>query len=96
MSADQHNNGVLRSHSMRMGRDTETPLVRFAETTPLYTIGELEDRHKSRSTPRSVRNVIYGLAAQGRIRAVARGVYAGRLVPSPFNRYALAPKLCRL
>jgi predicted transcriptional regulator of viral defense system len=67
--------------------------VRFAETTPLYTLEELAERYKSRSTSRSVRNVIYGLAAQGRVRAVARGVYAGTLVPSPFNRYALPPKL---
>ena len=84
---------MLYLRCMRMEREPETPLVRFAETTPLYTLGELEDRYKSRSTSRSVRNVIYGLAAQGRVRAVARGIYAGTLVRSPFNRYALPPKL---
>jgi predicted transcriptional regulator of viral defense system len=40
-----------------------------------------------------VRNVIYRLVAEGRVRAVARGVYAGTLVASPFKRYALPAKL---
>ncbi len=78
---------------MRIEAKSEVPLVRFAETTPLFTVEELAERYRSRSSSRSVRNVIYGLAAQGRVRAVARGVYAGTLVSSPFNRYALPAKL---
>jgi predicted transcriptional regulator of viral defense system len=78
---------------MRITTKTELPLVRFAETTPLYTVEELAERYKARSSRRSVRNVIYGLVAQGRVRAIARGVYAGTLLSSPFNRYALPGKL---
>ena len=78
---------------MRTYGRADIPLVRFAETTPLYTLAELAERYKSRSSARSVRNVIYRLAAQGRVRAVGRGVYAGTLVASPFNRYLLPSKV---
>ena len=69
------------------------PLVIFAETTPLFTLDDLRERYGKRSGDRSIRNMVYRLKLQGRIRRVAAGVYTGTLAGTPFNRYAVPARL---
>ena len=64
-------------------------LVRYMEATPLFTVQELKDRYGNHSSQRTILNVLHRLKKQGRVQAVARGVYAGASASSPPNRYAL-------
>ena len=75
------------------GADT-LPLVRYAETTPLFTLGELRRRYRrSGGSDRSLRNVLHRLKRQKRIRMLARGVYAGMLSGTPLDRFSVPSKL---
>lgn len=71
----------------------ETPLVRYAETTPLFTLNDLRERYGEASSDRSIRNVLYRLRRQGRLQIVCPGVYAGKLTPYPVDRYEIPHKL---
>lgn len=70
------------------------PLVKYLETTPLFTVDELKDRFDKRSSARTILNVLHRIKQQGRVRAVARGVYAGASSATPLNRYAVPARLC--
>ena len=68
-------------------------LIRYAETSPLFSLEDLRERYGSRTGNRSLSNLIHRLKRQGRIRAVSAGVYTGGLSSAPFNRFALPAKL---
>lgn len=72
---------------------TPTPLVRYVETAPLFTLEDLRRRYGNRRDDRLISDLVYRLKRQGRIRAVAAGVYTGALSSVPFNRFALPAKL---
>jgi predicted transcriptional regulator of viral defense system len=69
------------------------PLVRYAETAPLFTLDDLRRRYGNRTSNRSISDMVYRLKRQGRVRAVSAGVYTGTLGSAPFNRFALPAKL---
>ncbi len=64
-------------------------LVRYMEATPLFTVHDLKDRFGKDSSERTILNVLHRLKKQGRVQAVARGVYAGASASAPLNRYAV-------
>jgi len=68
-------------------------LIRYAETSPLFSLGDLRERYGNRTGNRSLSNLVHRLKRQGRIRAVTAGVYTGGLSSAPFNRFALPAKL---
>src|ERR1035437_9742814 len=70
-----------------------SPLVRYAETAPLFTLDDLRQRYARGTTDRLIGDMLYRLKRQGRIRAVSAGVYTGGLSSAPFNRFALPAKL---
>ncbi len=71
------------------------PLVQYLGTTPLFTIEELKNRYAQRSSEGTIMNVLHRLKQQGRVRAVARGVYAGASSSTPLDRYAVPGRLRR-
>lgn len=73
--------------------NSTVPLVRYAETAPLFTLEDLRRRYGHRTSERSISDMVYRLKRQGRIRAVAAGVYTGGLSSAPVNRFALPAKL---
>jgi predicted transcriptional regulator of viral defense system len=64
-------------------------LVRYMEATPLFTVQDLKDRYGRNSSERTILNVLHRLKKQGRVQAVARGVYAGASASAPLNRYVV-------
>lgn len=64
-------------------------LVRYMEATPLFTVQELKDLYGKSSSDRTILNLLHRLKKQGRVQAVARGVYGGALASTPLNRYAV-------
>jgi len=73
--------------------ELKLPLVRYLETTPFTTVDDLRRRYAKRSSERTIVNVLHRVKKQGRVRAVARGVYSGASAVQPLNRYAVAGKL---
>jgi len=73
----------------------ELPLVRFLETTPLFSVEEVKSQYGKRSSERTIVNVLHRLKKQGRVRAVARGVYAGTQPSTSVNRYAVPRRVRR-
>jgi len=71
------------------------PLVAYAETTPLFNLDELRQRYGKGTSGRVIRNVLYRLKRQGRVKTVATGVYSGARSTSPLDRYAVPAKLRR-
>lgn len=74
---------------------TRVPLVHYAETTSLFALDELRERYRGEISDRVLRNVLYRLKRQGRIRQVARGVYGGGGRTASLDRYAVPGKLHR-
>ena len=86
MNHSENQKGAPKGHAM--------PLVKYLETTPLFTVDEIKDRFQKRSSARTILNVLHRIKQQGRVRAVARGVYAGASSSTPLNRYAVPGRLC--
>ncbi len=76
-------------------RKREVPLVKYLETTALFTVEELKDHYAKHSSARTILNVLHRLKQQGRVRAVTRGVYTGASSSLPVNRYAVPGRLRR-
>jgi predicted transcriptional regulator of viral defense system len=70
-------------------------LVKYAETTPLFTLGNLRELYGPKATSMSLSTVLYRLKRQGRILTVCPGVYRGVLSRVPVNRLALPSRLRR-
>jgi predicted transcriptional regulator of viral defense system len=68
-------------------------LTQFAQSSPLFTLEELGHRYGKKKPTRSVRNMLYRLKRQGRVRQLTKGVYAGALATASVNRYAVPSKL---
>jgi len=85
MNASENQRAVPRARPM--------PLVKYLETTPLFTVEELKGRFDKRSSARTIVNVLHRVKQQGRVRTVARGVYAGASSSTPLNRYAVPGRL---
>ncbi len=77
-------------------RETTKPkvsLTQYAQSSPLFTLEELGDRYNKKSQSRTVRNMLYRLKRQGRVRQLTKGVYAGALATASVNRYSVPSKL---
>jgi predicted transcriptional regulator of viral defense system len=76
-------------------RETQPRLsfTQFAQSSPLFTLEELGHRYGKKGPSRSVRNMLYRLKRQGRVRQVTKGVYAGALATTSVNRYSVPSKL---
>ena len=68
-------------------------LTQFAQSSPLFTLQELDHRYGKKGPNRSVRNMLYRLKRQGRVRQLTKGVYAGALATASVNRYSVPSKL---
>jgi len=69
------------------------PLTQFAQSSPLFTLEELGHHYGKKKPTRSVRNMIYRLKRQNRVRQLTKGVYAGALDTASLNRYSVPSKL---
>jgi len=65
----------------------------FAQSTPLYTLGELRQRYGQKAGSRSILNMVHRLKQQGRVRQLTKGVYTGTLAAVPLNRYRVPAAL---
>jgi len=68
-------------------------LTQFAQSSPLFTLEELGHRYGKKKLSRSVRNMLYRLKRQGRVRQLTKGVYVGALATASVNRYGVPSKL---
>lgn len=68
-------------------------LTQFAQSSPLFTLEELGHRFGKKGPNRSVRNMLYRLKREGRVRQLTKGVYAGALATASVNRYCVPSKL---
>lgn len=75
------------------GTKPKIPLTQFAQSSTLFTLEELGHRYGKKERSRSVRNMLYRLKRQGRIRQLTKGVYAGALATASVNRYSVPSKL---
>lgn len=71
----------------------KVPLTQFAQSSPLFTLEELGHRYGKNRPSRSVRNMLYRLKRQGRVRQLTKGVYAGALATTSVNRYSVPSNL---
>lgn len=77
-----------------MSNENENPtLVRYAETTPLYTFEDVADRFGANASLQSLSNVLYRLRRQKRVRSLAQGLYAGVLAAAVPDRFSVPRKL---
>ncbi|PYU84277.1 MAG: hypothetical protein DMG50_05270 [Acidobacteria bacterium] len=67
--------------------------TQYAQSSPLFTLDELRERYRKKTQSRSVRNMLYRLKRQGRVRQLTKGVYVGGLSTTSVNRYAVPGKL---
>jgi len=70
-------------------------LTQFAQSSPLFTLEELGHRYGKKKPTRSVRNMLYRLKRQSRVRQLTKGVYAGALATAPVNRYSVPANCAR-
>lgn len=68
-------------------------LVRYAETTPLFTFEDVTARFGSKTRRQTLSNVLYRLRRQERIKSLAPGLYAGVLAASVPDRFSVPGKL---
>src|SRR2546429_896715 len=68
-------------------------LTQFAQSSPLFTLEEVGHRYGKKKLTRSVRNMLYRLKRQGRVRQLTKGVYVGALATASVNRYGVPSKL---
>jgi predicted transcriptional regulator of viral defense system len=71
----------------------DIPFTQFAQSTPLFTLGELRQRYGSKTHSRSILNMLHRLKHQGRVRQLTKGVYGGTLAAVPLNRYRVPAAL---
>lgn len=79
-----------------MNENTVKPkvsLTQYVQSSPLFTLDELRERYGKKSQDRSVRNMLYRLKRQGRVRQLTKEVYAGALTTALANRYTVPRKL---
>ncbi len=69
------------------------PLTQYVQAAPLVTLEELRRRYGQGRSDRSIRNLLYRIKRDGRVRALTKGVYAGAFAPVPLNRYRVPGKL---
>jgi predicted transcriptional regulator of viral defense system len=67
--------------------------TQFAQSTPLFTLGELRQRYGKKTPSRSILNMLHRLKHQGRVRQLTKGVYRGALAAVPLNRYRVPAAL---
>jgi predicted transcriptional regulator of viral defense system len=67
--------------------------TQFAQSTPLFTLGELRKRYGNKAHSRSILNMLHRLKHQGRVRQLTKGVYGGALAAVPLNRYRVPAAL---
>lgn len=72
---------------------SHAPLTHYAQSSPLFTVEELGQRYGKKGQNRSVRNMLYRLKRQGRVRQLAKGVYVGALAAASVNRYSVPSRL---
>ena len=77
---------------MRSGY-SHTPLTHYVQSSPLFTVEELVRSYGKKSQNRSIRNMLYRLKQQGRVRQLTKGVYAGALAATSLNRYSVPSRL---
>src|SRR6516164_9275107 len=75
------------------GTQPRVTLTLFAQSSPLFTLEELGHRYGKKGPSRSVRNMLYRLKRQGRVRQLTKGVYSGALATTSVNRYSVPGKL---
>lgn len=68
-------------------------LTQFAQSTPLFTLGELRERYGKQTRSRSILNMLHRLKHQCRVRQLTKGVYGGALAAVPLNRYRVPATL---
>jgi predicted transcriptional regulator of viral defense system len=68
-------------------------LTRYAQSSPIFTLEELDQFYGKKGQSRTVRNTLYRLKRQGRVRQLTKGVYAGALAAASVNRYSVPSKL---
>jgi predicted transcriptional regulator of viral defense system len=73
--------------------NSHTPLTHYVQSSPLFTVEELARSYGKRSQNRSIRNMLYRLKQQGRVRQLTKGVYAGALATTSLNRYSVPSRL---
>ena len=73
----------------------ELRLTQYAQTAPLVTLEDLRRRYSHRSSDRSIRNLLYRMKRDGRLRALTKGIYTGAFAAAPLNRYSVPGKLRR-
>ena len=71
----------------------ETPLVTYAERTPLFTLGDLHGLYGPDTDSAMLSTVLYRLKRQGRVLSLCPGVYRGALSQLPLNRFAVPFRL---
>jgi predicted transcriptional regulator of viral defense system len=59
----------------------------------LFTLEELSQRYGKKRQDRSVRNMLYRLKREGRVRQLTKGVYAGALATTSIDRYSVPSRL---
>jgi predicted transcriptional regulator of viral defense system len=69
------------------------PFTQFAQSTPLFTLGEARQRYGKNSHSRSILNMLHRLKHQGRVRQLTKEVYTGALAAVPVNRYSVPAAL---
>jgi predicted transcriptional regulator of viral defense system len=69
------------------------PFTQFAQSTPLFTLGEARKRYGKNPHSRSILNMLHRLKHQGRVRQLTKKVYAGALAAVPVNRYRVPAAL---
>jgi predicted transcriptional regulator of viral defense system len=68
-------------------------LTQYMQSSPLFTLDELRERYGKKGQNRSLRNMLYRLKRQGRVRQLTKEVYAGALTTAAANRYSVPRKL---
>ena len=90
--SEKHTSSESKAVYMRESKPRVT-LTQFAQSSPLFTLEELGHRYGKKGPSRSVRNMLYRLKRQGRVRQLTKGVYAGALATASVNRYSVPSKL---
>lgn len=83
----------MKSGHNEKPKEKGMPLVRYAETTALYTISDLRTRYGGKTRGYWIYTLVSRLKRQGRIQSVCPGVYAGGLSSLSVDRYAVPSKL---
>ena len=78
---------VYMRNAMRM------PFTQFAQSAPLFTLEEARERYRKDKGNRSLLNLLQRLKKQGRVRQIAKGVYAGAFAATSLNRYRVPSAL---